>query len=156
MEKVCEQCGSLVSGNVKFCPVCGAYMPGAVDLGKPDVQSDIMPNGGQTYDYTGRDTGYSPPQYGQNINNIAPSAQQQQSMSTGEWFVTIFLCSALGIVSVILNIVWGVDMKTSEPKRSFCRAMLIFNILSSILGIILLVFMFGVFGSGFISAMESW
>ena len=36
MERVCEKCGSLVSGDVKFCPSCGAPMQSAVDLGKPE------------------------------------------------------------------------------------------------------------------------
>ena len=50
MERVCEKCGSLVSGDVKFCPSCGAPMQSAVDLGKPETSPQpIQPNYVDTY-----------------------------------------------------------------------------------------------------------
>ena len=151
MEKICEQCGSLVSGDVKFCPVCGAYMPGAVDLGKPGVIPSTQQNYQPSENNIDRNLGYSAPQYGR---NIAPGAQEQK-MTTGEWLVTIFLCTSLGIVSLILNIVWGFDANSPEPKRSFCRAMLVFKIITSVLSIMLMILIFGVVGDDIISFLEA-
>ena len=139
MERVCEKCGSLVSGDVKFCPSCGAPMQSAVDLGKPETSPQpIQPN----YGYTNMsNNGYGMPQYGPNINQ---GGVPQQAMTTGQWVGTILLCTCLGIISLILNIVWGFSSSTPEPKRGFCRGMffaeLILMGISIILCIILVVF----------------
>ena len=125
MERLCEKCGSLVSGDVKFCPLCGEPLKSAVDLGKV---GDVMPPVQTNYN-TQQSYGYSTPQYGQ--NNIVPvQPMQSGAMTTGQWFGTILLCTCLGIVSLIINIVWGFSSTTPEPKRSFCRAMLIFDIVA--------------------------
>ena len=54
-----------------------------------------------------------------------------------------------GIISMILNIVWGYSSNTPEPKRSFCRAMLIFNIVGYVLAIFGSVLFFSIFGDEF-------
>ena len=136
MERVCEKCGSLVSGDVKFCPSCGAPMQSAVDLGKAETSPQpIQPH----YGYTNNtNSGYGAPQYGQTPNsNTVP----QNTMTTGQWIGTILLCTCLGIISLILNIVWGFSSSTPEPKRGFCRGMffaeLILMGVSIIVGIII-------------------
>lgn len=46
MERFCDKCGTLVSGDGAFCPQCGAPMASAVNLGKPAQPSGmdvIMP-----------------------------------------------------------------------------------------------------------------
>ena len=42
MERFCDKCGTLVSGEGKFCPSCGAPLESAVDLGKPDIDSPVQ------------------------------------------------------------------------------------------------------------------
>lgn len=145
MERLCNRCGSLVSGEVKFCPVCGEVMQGVVDLGKGD---DVMPSGVQSYGNQPAEqgsTGYSAPQYGRNIAPVT----QNDTMTTGRWFGTILLCTCLGIVSMILNIIWGFGSSTPEPKRSFCRAMLIFNIVGYALVVFGSVLVFSLLGEEF-------
>ena len=64
-------------------------------------------------------------------------------MTTGQWIGTIILCTWFGLISFILNIVWAFGSTTPEPKRSFCRALFIMEIiamaLSTILAIVALV-----------------
>ena len=114
-------------------------MQSAVDLGKAETSPQpIQPN----YGYTNNtNSGYGAPQYGQTPNsNTVP----QNTMTTGQWIGTILLCTCLGIISLILNIVWGFSSSTPEPKRGFCRGMffaeLILMGISIILCIILVVF----------------
>lgn len=151
MERFCEKCGSLVNGDVKFCPVCGAPMKSAVDLGKAD-QQPVQPNygygnqpnyGNQPVYGSQQNYGYGAPQYGQ---NFTPGNVPSQTMTTGQWLGTILLCTCLGIISFILNIVWGFGSATPEPKRSFCRAMFIVNIISYVLAFITIAIVFSVLG----------
>lgn len=130
MERLCDKCGSLVGGNVKFCPMCGAPMKSAVDLGKDDAR----PDSGLPQRVDTQNSGYSAPQYGRNITPSSP--QQGQAMTTGQWFGTILLCTILGPISLILTIVWGFSSSTPEPKRSFCKAMFIVSIIMYIFAII--------------------
>lgn len=144
MERFCDKCGSFVNGDVKFCPVCGAQMKSAVDLGKTEQQ--VQPNygyGNQPNGTSRQNYGYGAPQYGQ---NISPNSMPSQTLTTGQWIGTILLCTCLGFISFILNIVWGFGSATPEPKRSFCRAMIVVNIISSVLAIIAAVILFSVFG----------
>lgn len=141
MERLCDDCGSLVNGNVEFCPVCGAFMKSAVDLGKsaPDIParpaSPIPPaqtgfgfgfgsTGGANI---GQNSGFGTPQYGRNTTQSTPATE---TMSMGQWVGIIIACTFLGIVSIILNIIWGFSNTTPEPRKSYCRAMLVINFIS--------------------------
>lgn len=149
MERICRECGSLVNGEAKFCPVCGKAMERAVELGKQ--RADVMPpqTGAvvnapavQTGNNVGNSAGYGAPQYGsggvpQNIQQPTRPIGGYEQMTTGEWVLTIIVCSFFGIISFILNIVWGFGSDTPEPKRTFCRAMFYVNLVSIVLGIIL-------------------
>lgn len=42
MERFCDKCGTLVSGEGTFCPQCGAPMASAVNLSKPSDTSSMM------------------------------------------------------------------------------------------------------------------
>lgn len=131
MERLCDKCGSLVGGNVKFCPLCGEPMKSAVDLKK---DGDRMPdNNGLPQSVDLQNSGYSAPQYGR---NITPSTPQDQTMTTTQWLGTILLCTVLGPISLILTIVWGFSSSTPEPKRSFCKAMFIVSIIMYIFAIV--------------------
>lgn len=132
MERLCGKCGSLVSGEVKFCPLCGEPMQSAVDLRKGDAMPPALSGSdartaddGLPKSIEQQNSGYSAPQYSR---NIVPSPQNG-TMTTGQWVGTILLCTILGPISLILNIVWGFGSSTPEPKRSFCRAMLIVSII---------------------------
>lgn len=116
MERFCESCGSLINGNVKFCPTCGAPLKSAVDLGKGE---DIMPQSQPMQPNYNMNTGYGAPQYGQPINTSANASAQ--TMTTGQWIGTILLCSCFGVISFILTAVWAFGSTTPEPKRGFCK-----------------------------------
>lgn len=149
MERVCRECGSLVNGEAKFCPVCGKAMERAVDLGKQ--QADVMPQqtgavvNAPAVQPTGNNVGssadYGAPQYGsggvpQNISPTPKPIGNYKHMSTGEWVLMIIVCSFFGLISLILNIVWGFGSDTPEPKRTYCRASFYISLVTTILGFI--------------------
>lgn len=154
MERICRECGSLVNGDAKFCPVCGKVMERAVELTKPltKQQADVMPQPPMSQNFApvqqqipnnvGTSAGYGAPQYGaggvpQNIRQPTRPINGYEQMTTGEWILTIIVGSFFGIISLILNIVWGFGESTPEPKKSFCKAMFIVNIIQTVLGCIL-------------------
>lgn len=131
MERICGNCGSLVSGDVKFCPMCGEPMKSAVSLDKPPADNGIISN-------EIPQTGYAEPQYRNSGNNsISPYYGGYQrgveTLSTSQWVGIIVLCSLLGPISFVLNLVWGFGSDIPEPRRSFSRAMFIVNIISAVL-----------------------
>lgn len=153
MERICRECGSLVNGEARFCPVCGKPMERAVDLGKHE---DVMPTQAGVIvnvpvgNDVGSVSGYGVPQYGTGgipqINNNSQNLNlPYEHMSTGEWFLTIVVCSLFGIISLILNIIWGFGATTPEPKRSFCRAMFFVSLISTIFSGIIAMFFAGSF-----------
>lgn len=138
MERVCKDCGSMVNGEAKFCPVCGKLMERAVD---PDKQRpDVMPQQAimnapavQPGNNMGSSAGYGAPQ------NIAPTPRNiapQVQLTTGEWVLTIIVSTFFGLVSLVLNAVWGFSNDTPEPKRTYCRAMFFVSLGTTILGTI--------------------
>lgn len=149
MERICKECGSLVNGEAKFCPVCGKVMERAVELGKQ--QSDVMPPQTgvvvnvptvQPGNNVGSSAGYGSPQFGsggvpQNIQQPTRPIGGYEMMTTGEWVLTIVVCTFFGLISLILNIVWGFGSDTPEPKRTYCRAMFFVSLAANILGILL-------------------
>lgn len=162
MERICRECGSLVNGDAKFCPVCGKVMERAVELTKQ--QPDVMPpqavqnfapvrnmqQNTQSSNSVGTSAGYGAPQYGaggvpQNIQQPTRPIGGYEQMTTGEWVLTIIVCTFFGIISFVLSAVWGFGSTTPEPKRTYCRAMfyvsLVSTILSTILGFIILAAM---------------
>lgn len=150
MERFCDKCGTLVSGDGGFCPSCGAPMSsvfqGGVDLSKPDTMPstvDRMPS--QTYippmpvnnTYQGQSnygqSNYGPqPIYPQNF-------AQHQEMTVGQWALTIFL-SGLSIIGTILLFIWAFSDDTPTSKKNYARAMLIFQVAAIVLSIFLIPF----------------
>lgn len=135
MERFCEKCGTLVSGEGTFCPNCGAALPSAVNLGKstPMVEpmsSDPMPNyygsqpnpGQQSYNQTAPNQAQMPV-YPQSYNNNSMQEPYQQ-MTVGSWVGTIIL-SSLGIIGLIFLFIWAFDSSTPQPKKNFARAYLL-------------------------------
>lgn len=157
MERFCDKCGTLVSGDGGFCPSCGAPMSsafqGGVDLSKQGgMPSTSDPAPSQTYiaptpvnnTYYGQ-SNYGQPNYGQ--QPIYPqNFAQNQEMTVGQWVLTIFL-SGLGIVGIVLLFVWGFSYDTPPAKKNYARAMLIFQGIAIVISIILIpVFVIGIAG----------
>lgn len=158
MERFCEKCGTLVSGEGTFCPNCGAALPGAVNLGKstPTVEpmlSDPMPN------YYGSQSNYGQQSYNQNIPNnqaqmpVYPQSynnngmqDQYQQMTVGSWVGTILL-SGLGIIGLVFLFIWAFDSSTMQPKKNFARAYLLLMAIGVALYILVIIAMFACTGS---------
>lgn len=150
MERFCDKCGTLVSGDGGFCPSCGAPMSsafqGGVDLSKQGSMpstSDPMPS--QTYiaPTPVNNTYYGQSNYGQSNFSQQPiypqNFAQNQEMSVGQWMLTIFL-SGLGFIGIVLLFVWGFSNDTPIAKKNYARAMLIFQAIALVLTIFLIPF----------------
>ncbi len=152
MERFCDKCGTLVSGEGGFCPSCGAPMSsvfqGGVDLSKHGSMpstSDTMP--AQTYipptpvnnTYYGQ-SNFGQPNYGS--QPIYPqNFAQHQEMTVGQWALTIFL-SGLSIIGTVLLFIWAFSDDTPTAKKNYARAMLIFQAIAIALSIFLVPFFF--------------
>ena len=136
MERFCNKCGTLVSGEGKFCPQCGEPMESAVDLSKPSDRVFSQPAAGsmptaqqpaapapvpQQNTYNNAGNYAQMPNY--NMNNTAP-AEKSETMSVGQWVGFILLTSAIPLVSLILQFVYAFG-DYPQPKKNYCRAMLI-------------------------------
>lgn len=144
MERLCGNCGALIGGSAKFCPNCGAPMKSAVDLGKRDAPGD--PNFGCGNIPT---SGYSAPQYGRSYNPYAPQNVPVETLTASQWVGTFIVCTCLGIISLIINIIWGFCSDMPEPRRSFARGMLVINIIGIVFGIIAAAVIPGLINSPF-------
>ena len=153
MERVCPKCGTLVTNDGAFCPECGTKLESAVDLTKPQsepvqpISTPVQPTPApipqasvpMQNNYQ-QPMGYPNPvpQYQQNFNN-APAPEPYEHMSVGSWVGTVILTSWFGFISLILLFVWGFGNGTPQPKKNYCRAMLIFELIAFILVIIAFV-----------------
>lgn len=165
MERFCDKCGTLVSGDGGFCPSCGAPMSsafgstgqqgGGVDLSKQGSMpstADAMPYPtvptptptGNTYQ---GQSNYGQPNYGQPIypqnNYMQNNYMQNREMTLGQWMLTIFL-SGLGIIGIILLFVWGFSADTPTSKKNYARAMLIFQGIALVLSFLFIPVFMGV------------
>ncbi len=151
MERVCPKCGTLVSGDGAFCPECGNALGSAVDLNKPQSveQPQPVPVNIPQNNINGQpmgQPGYIP--QAQYYNNV-PAPEYQEHMSVGSWVGTIILTSALGLISIILLFVWAFGGSTPQPKKNYCRAVLIFDLIAVILSVIAFVIIMCVVGWNF-------
>ncbi len=131
MERFCHSCGSLVSGDGRFCTQCGSDLDEikGVSLEKPVSQVEatqieatpVVDNNANYTNNTYTDEHAAP--YVNPTNAVVPPAGYQ-SLTLGQWVGTILLTSCLGIVSLILLFIWAFS-DTPEPKKTFCRGMLI-------------------------------
>lgn len=167
MERFCNKCGSLVSGDGVFCPNCGEKLDSAVDLGKPSTPvSDVMPmaptasNTTGTYGTTNTTGTYGAtnttnttgvgsyqgqiPSYGQPVVQVTPVNNTE--MTVGQWVLTIFL-SGLGIIGLILLFVWAFGSDTPTSKKNYARAMLIWQAIAVGLVILFYIVMFACIGA---------
>lgn len=159
MERFCDKCGSLVSGDGEFCPSCGARMSsafsnssvsgGGVNLSKPS--GDSMPNNSYSGGYqapvqpTPMNNTYSgQSNYNQQVypGQVYPGAGNalNQPMTVGQWMLTIFL-SSLGIIGIVMLFIWAFDSTTPLVKKNYARAMLIFQAIA--VGLCIFIFIIG-------------
>ena len=146
MERVCPKCGTLVTNDGVFCPECGTKLESAVDLNKPQSEPVSIPvqptpvnipQASVPMQNTYQQPVYQnpAPQYQQNFNN-APVPERYEHMSVGSWVGTVILTTWFGLISLILLFVWGFGSSTPQPKKNYCRAMLIFELIAFILVIV--------------------
>ncbi len=177
MERFCNKCGSLVSGDGVFCPNCGEKLDSAVDLGKPSSQvQDLMPTGtsgssasGATAGTSAGSTPASSSVYGStnttgtygttNTANTSGYQGQMPSYSqpiqpintqpemTTGQWVLTIFLSGLGIIGIILLFVWAFGNDTPTSKRNYSRAMLIWYAISVGLVVILYIGLFACAGA---------
>ena len=74
--------------------------------------------------------------YNQNYEDHPGSYQgyipQQDTISLGEWIVTILL-SAIPVVNIVMLIIWAVTDDTHPSKKTWAQAQLIWMVISVIL-----------------------
>lgn len=68
-------------------------------------------------------------------NTNQPTVQQEQVMSLGEWMITL-LIMAIPLVGLIMACVWGFGSNTPKTKANFCRAILIYYVISIVLAVL--------------------
>lgn len=164
MERVCPKCGTLVANDGLFCPECGTKLESAVDLNKPQsipvqpasipVQNPVPPvQNSVPVQNQIPPMGYSNAQYQQNFNN-APAAEPTEKMSVGAWVGTIILTTWFSFISFIVTAVWAFGGSTPQPKKNYCKALFIFDIIGIILGVIALVVFMCVIGWNIDAFME--
>ena len=136
----CTECGTNVPDDVKFCTSCGKAMsaapkpePVAVGVSAPAA---AQPQAAPTYIPQPQQTPVpvSPPVAG---GDAAPAkGSKYEPISTGG-FIGIMLLMCIPIVGQVLTIVWACGGCRKVNKRNMARAMLVFLIISIVLGVIL-------------------
>ena len=174
MERFCNKCGTLVSGDGKFCPQCGNTMDSVVDLSKPisenateqiiggadhpvstPMQTATVQTAQTTYSQTStyNSTGNTAPMpnYPQ-TSNVNNNGEYYEPMSVGSWVLTTFL-SGLGIIGLILLFVWAFG-DTPQPKKNYARAMLIWQLVAVGICVLYFICVFACMGSIGLGMME--
>lgn len=139
MQRVCPKCNTLVTSDGSFCPSCGEPLPAAVDLGKKEEARSVQYSVPAQDEHQGTipNYGYSPQiQNVPPMTNNMPYAANNQEMTLGQWVGTVICTTWLGIISIVLCIVWGFSNDVPLAKKRYCQAMLIIQIISTVVGII--------------------
>ncbi len=149
MERFCSKCGTLVSGEGAFCPQCGAPLESAVNLSKTPVSGNNSASSGSsglnnqspqlvptnnTYNSSGNSA--QMPNYPQSSNVVS---ERTENMTVGQWLGTVILTTWFGLISLVLLFVWAFG-DTPQPKKNYCRAMLIVEAIG--VGFAILIFLF--------------
>lgn len=86
------------------------------------------------------------------VYNTYNTAPVQKHMTTGQWVLTTFL-SGLGIIGLILLFVWAFGDNEYPDKKTYARAMLIWQLVAVIL-VILYIIIIAVIGVSFGAMMN--
>lgn len=154
MERFCDRCGSLVSGNVKHCTFCGAemdkklFVSSSLDVDTDSIfDNDALENSADITEAAAqsgsvRNTAravHSNPQNSADDCSAVPQAdqgryiplykpnntvQESNEYTTTRWLGTLVVSMCFGIVSDIILIIWARD-DSNMMRRNFARAMLI-------------------------------
>ena len=171
MERLCKSCGTLVTGEGKFCPSCGGELESAVDLSKPvnEVQNTASPADNVANPYvapvssvpvasnttynTAGNQGTMPNYTNVNVNLTAPVNNDEMSLKDWIWTLVIpYLvgCITCGIGQFIMWIVWACSNSIPVAKKRFAQAQLVLMAVSVVLVILIyviyFVFIFGIMG----------
>ena len=63
----------------------------------------------------------------------APAGNQSQTMSVGDWIVTMII-SFIPLVGIIMLLVWAFGSNTPPSKANWAKALLIFSLVFMVLG----------------------
>lgn len=75
------------------------------------------------------------PGYGSYNQGYNPNDQLAPVMSVGEWMITLIIM-AIPLVGIIMYFVWAFGDGTNPSKKNFCKAGLIFMLISVVLSIL--------------------
>ena len=129
-EIICSNCGTKVSGDTKFCGVCGAKIV------QPEPAAAAAASAPQQPVYQ------APPV--QPVYQAPPPAYQAAApqspaltapMSTGAYIGTMLLF-CLPVIGLILMLVWAFGSGANINRKNFSRAYLIFMLVALVLSII--------------------
>ena len=73
------------------------------------------------------------------MNNLSNTEQNNQNMTFGDWFLTLFL-SSIPLVGFILLLVWAFSGSTNISKKNWAKANLLWNLIGFLLFVIFLFF----------------
>ena len=135
----CTECGTNVPDDVKFCTACGKPMgaapkPEPVAVGAP-TPAAAQPQAVPAYVPQPQQTPVpvSPPVAGNDAP--PPKGSKYEPIGMGG-YIGIMLLMCIPIVGQILTIVWACGGCRKVNKRNMARAMLVFLIISIVLGVI--------------------
>lgn len=146
----CTECGTNVPDDVKFCTACGKPM-GAAPQPEPVMVGASAPAAAQSQAssaYVSRpesapayiqQPGQTPVLAGTPIaagDAAPPKGSKYEPIGMGG-YIGIMLLMCIPIVGQILTIVWAFGGCRKINKRNLARAMLVFLVISIVLGIIL-------------------
>ncbi len=136
----CTECGTNVPDDVKFCTACGKPMgaapkPEPVAVGAPPPAA-AQPQAVPAYVLQPQQTPVpvSPPVAGNDAP--PPKGSKYEPIGMGG-YIGIMLLMCIPIVGQILTIVWAFGGCRKINKRNLARAMLVFLLISIVLGVIL-------------------
>ena len=155
----CKMCGAAVPNGASFCTNCGAAVPAepavnnnvnpysvnsnAANYGNNQVNGNMNMQGNYTRmnGNAPASNGYAAPQVGYQapvINNINTVAEKP--VSVGEWMGAMFV-SFIPIIGFIMILVWAFGKSGNKSKSNYFKAVLIWSIIGTVIGIIVSVIM---------------
>ena len=149
----CNQCGTQIGDDARFCTTCGAVQdgaPAAEPAAEPVIQGAAQPQYGQPYAQPGNvQTGYAQPNYSQPNYaqttpaygagyNAAPAVPKSNVMSTWAYVGSILLM-AIPLAGFIIALVWAFGGTDNLSRRNLARATLIIMLIGIVLSVLLFV-----------------
>lgn len=132
----CTNCGNQVPDGIRFCTSCGAPMKEAAPAQSAQQPMQQAPQPAPIYG--------APP----------GTAYQEEPISMGGYIGIIFLM-VLPLINLILLIIWACGGCKKVNKRNFARAMLVWMVIASALGGLLLL-VGGLFFGDTIDALKEY